>query len=162
MLAFSKTVGYRSLSGSARLVYARALASVGQVEPAITVMGHAISADDHAHEARTERARLLVSLGRRAHARRDVNQVVIEDPTDPAVLALAAELEVIGATERRAIPRETKDRVWQRDRGRCVQCESQELLEFDHIIPLAMGGANTERNLQLLCEPCNRAKAATL
>lgn len=52
--------------------------------------------------------------------------------------------------------------VWQRDSGRCVECDSNEDLEFDHIIPLAMGGANTLRNLQLLCGSCNRRKGATL
>jgi 5-methylcytosine-specific restriction endonuclease McrA len=52
--------------------------------------------------------------------------------------------------------------VWQRDAGRCVECGSQEDLEFDHVIPLAMGGSNTERNLQLLCAACNRRKGATL
>jgi hypothetical protein len=52
--------------------------------------------------------------------------------------------------------------VWQRDGGRCIQCGTQENLEFDHIIPLAMGGANTARNLQLLCADCNRAKGAAL
>lgn len=52
--------------------------------------------------------------------------------------------------------------VWQRDQGRCVTCGSQERLEYDHIIPIAKGGSNTARNLQLLCERCNRAKGASI
>jgi hypothetical protein len=60
----------------------------------------------------------------------------------------------------RYIPPAVKIAVWRRDEGRCVQCKSREKLEYDHIIPIAKGGANTERNIQLLCEPCNRAKAA--
>lgn len=51
--------------------------------------------------------------------------------------------------------------VWQRDGGRCVDCASQQDLEYDHVIPLAMGGSNTDRN-QLLCEVCNRRKGASL
>jgi len=52
--------------------------------------------------------------------------------------------------------------VWQRDGGQCVKCGSRERLEFDHIIPLSAGGSNTERNVQLLCESCNRAKGSTI
>ena len=63
---------------------------------------------------------------------------------------------------REPIPQEVKLMVWQRDGGRCVDCQSQDDLEFDHVIPLAMGGSNTERNLQLLCAVCNRRKGATL
>jgi hypothetical protein len=48
--------------------------------------------------------------------------------------------------------------VWQRDEGRCVECGGKERLEFDHIIPVVEGGSTTERNLQLLCEACNRKK----
>ncbi len=52
--------------------------------------------------------------------------------------------------------------VWRRDQGRCVSCGSMEKLEFDHIIPVARGGSNTVRNIQLLCERCNRRKSSTL
>jgi len=63
---------------------------------------------------------------------------------------------------RAPIADEVKIFVWQRDGGVCVSCGSKERLEFDHIIPLTMGGSNTARNLQLLCEPCNRAKGGNL
>lgn len=66
-----------------------------------------------------------------------------------------------GAT-RRTIPQAVKNQVWTRDNGKCVICGSSERLEFDHIIPLAKGGANTYRNLQLLCEKCNRSKGARI
>lgn len=56
---------------------------------------------------------------------------------------------------RENIPDSVKLFVWQRDQGKCVKCGSKEKLEFDHIIPFAMGGSNTERNLQLLCEAYN-------
>ena len=63
---------------------------------------------------------------------------------------------------REAIPDDVKLLVWQRDGGKCVQCGSQSNLEYDHVIPVAKGGSNTARNIQLLCESCNRAKGANL
>lgn len=77
-----------------------------------------------------------------------------------ALQAMAEQLDTPG--KRQAIPTEVKTQVWQRDKGQCVECGSNQNLEFDHIIPLALGGANTFRNLQLLCEMCNRRKGAAL
>lgn len=59
----------------------------------------------------------------------------------------------------RRIPQDVMDKVWNRDGGECVECGSNENLEFDHIIPFSKGGANTYRNIQLLCEKCNRSKS---
>lgn len=68
------------------------------------------------------------------------------------------ETEVSNKGNRR-IPRDIQDRVWRRDEGKCVVCVSKDKLEFDHIIPFSKGGANTYRNIQLLCEKCNREKS---
>lgn len=60
--------------------------------------------------------------------------------------------------KREDIPEHVKMYVWRRDKGQCVQCGSKQNLEFDHIIPVSKGGSNTERNIQILCEKCNRKK----
>ena len=62
----------------------------------------------------------------------------------------------------RTITQKVKDDVWNRDGGKCVECDSNENLEFDHIIPHSKGGANTYRNIQLLCQDCNRTKSAKI
>lgn len=58
----------------------------------------------------------------------------------------------------RTIPKAVQREVWRRDGGRCVECGTKENLEYDHIIPWSKGGSNTTRNIQLLCEKCNRSK----
>jgi hypothetical protein len=63
---------------------------------------------------------------------------------------------------REPIPKSVRRSVWQRDQGRCVECGSRERLEYDHTIPLIKGGSNTERNLRLLCERCNRQKGGNI
>jgi HNH endonuclease len=77
--------------------------------------------------------------------------------------AVAAMADALDDSRRRVpIPRDIKLAVWQRDEGRCVVCGSNESLEYDHVIPLSIGGSDSIRNLQLLCESCNRRKGATL
>lgn len=60
---------------------------------------------------------------------------------------------------REPIAEDVKIFVWRRDEGKCVNCNSQKNLEFDHIIPFSKGGSNTARNIQILCQDCNRKKA---
>ena len=64
-----------------------------------------------------------------------------------------------GGIDDRYIPREIRQRVWQRFGGRCAECGSEHYLEFDHVIPIAKGGANSEANIQLLCRGCNLKKS---
>lgn len=66
------------------------------------------------------------------------------------------------ATGRKAIPDDVKVFVMQRDAGSCRACGATTELQFDHIIPIAMGGSNEAQNLQILCGPCNRSKSAGL
>jgi len=83
---------------------------------------------------------------------------------EPDFIPLAVQDELEEAEDRsdRYVPSSVKIAVWRRDSGKCVECGSKEKLEYDHIIPISKGGSNTERNIQLLCEKCNRQKAATI
>jgi hypothetical protein len=71
-------------------------------------------------------------------------------------------IEKLESVSREPISESVRLFVWQRDKGQCVKCASRERLEFDHIIPVTAGGSNTERNVQLLCESCNRSKGSTI
>lgn len=65
-----------------------------------------------------------------------------------------------GGEERsRHIPRDVRQRVWTRYGGRCAECSANDYLEYDHIIPVAKGGSNTDANVQLLCRRCNLKKS---
>jgi hypothetical protein len=77
-------------------------------------------------------------------------------------IALMEQTDLAPNPKREAIPDDVRAFVWNRDGGRCVGCGGRERLEFDHLIPFSMGGSNTARNLQLLCETCNRAKGASI
>jgi hypothetical protein len=65
-------------------------------------------------------------------------------------------------SRRASIPSVVRREVWRRDQGRCVKCGSRERLEFDHIIPVSGGGSATARNIELLCEHCNRQKGTEI
>ena len=72
--------------------------------------------------------------------------------------ALAAEAQ----PRRLHIARETRLAVYARDGGRCTECGSGFELQYDHVIPHALGGGDGVDNLQLLCGDCNRRKGPEL
>jgi hypothetical protein len=64
------------------------------------------------------------------------------------------------------IPAEVKREVWRRAGGRCEwrfesgeRCGCRRGLEYDHIEPLALGGASTMDNVRLVCRPHNLLSA---
>jgi hypothetical protein len=65
----------------------------------------------------------------------------------------------------RYIPVEIKRRVWKRDGGQCSfkcngrNCTSTHYLEFDHIVPFALGGQATVENLRVRCRAHNQLAA---
>ena len=73
-----------------------------------------------------------------------------------------------GGATGRAIPAAVKREVWRRDRGRCSyvdrasgrRCGSQHLLQIDHFVPYAQGGAAEPDNLRLLCAAHHRYRHA--
>jgi Holliday junction DNA helicase RuvB len=82
---------------------------------------------------------------------------------EEALRMLAPPNEVAAPTPGRdSIPSEVRREVWRRDGGKCARCGSRENLEYDHIIPVSMGGSSTARNIELLCETCNRSKGGSI
>jgi len=69
--------------------------------------------------------------------------------------------DLLAPPRERAIPAEIARQVWQRDGRRCAYCQTAEgSFHLDHLYPCSKGGPNTLDNLQVLCAPCNLAKAA--
>lgn len=67
-----------------------------------------------------------------------------------------------GRPTRTPVPTELRRAVFERDGGRCVECGGNFDLQYDHILPVAHGGATTLENLQLLCADCNRHKSDSI
>jgi len=63
---------------------------------------------------------------------------------------------------RTPVPGDVRRFVFERDGGNCVECGSNFDLQYDHILPLSLGGATSVENLQLLCSTCNREKSNSL
>lgn len=59
-------------------------------------------------------------------------------------------------TKALAIPREVKDRVWERDGECCVYCGSPLAAPVAHYIARSHGGLGIEENILTLCDACHR------
>jgi 5-methylcytosine-specific restriction endonuclease McrA len=67
----------------------------------------------------------------------------------------------------KTVPPNLRKEVWTRDQNICsyknpetgARCSTRDLLQIDHIHPLALGGKNELSNLRLLCAAHNRARA---
>jgi len=70
--------------------------------------------------------------------------------------------EESGRPTRVGIPTELRRVVFERDGGRCVECGGNFNIQYDHILPVAHGGATTLENLQILCAECNRRKSDSI
>ncbi|MFH2204417.1 MAG: HNH endonuclease signature motif containing protein [Elusimicrobiota bacterium] len=97
---------------------------------------------------------------RKVHARRNGGT----RPRDPRPSGTKPEGSILC---RRYIPRWVRDTVWRRDKGKCrfesaegKVCGERGGLEFDHIVPWAMGGpSNDPRNIRLLCRAHNKLQS---
>jgi len=59
----------------------------------------------------------------------------------------------------RQISRVLRRTIWQRDQGKCSNCDSSYALEIDHLQPKSLGGSDHIENLRLLCRSCNQRAA---
>jgi hypothetical protein len=94
---------------------------------------------------------LLVTRGQAQKRRIDRAQAIVAMGTDGRE-----------ATQRGHIADDVKQYIWMRDGGKCRHCGATAELQYDHVIPVAMGGSSEQENLQILCGPCNRRKNAGL
>ncbi|SOC45719.1 HNH endonuclease [Rhizobium subbaraonis] len=73
--------------------------------------------------------------------------------------------EWIGKTDDSMPPPRVKDRIRERQGHVCaltgVPLGSDAKVEYDHIVPLWLGGTNTERNLQAVTSDAHKRKTAT-
>lgn len=68
------------------------------------------------------------------------------------------EKQLEGSARRKAITREMKSAVFRLDKGECVYCSSQRLLQVDHIQPVCLRGTNEIENLVRCWDRCNSQK----
>ena len=104
--------------------------------------------DDDGHSAEDIKA-LVLQRARREERRLKTARALMQGEASPS-------------PARAPIPTAVAQRVFARDGQQCVECRSPQDLQFDHIIPVALGGATSVENHQVLCGDCNRAKSDAL
>lgn len=63
---------------------------------------------------------------------------------------------------RKSIPKNTRQRVWEKYNGHCAYCGTEIMLkemQVDHFIPLHLGGKDEESNYMPACRMCNHYKS---
>lgn len=75
------------------------------------------------------------------------------------MLSATAKKNIRKAKKARRPSKNLREKVFARDKYRCVVCGSTENLTIDHRIPYSKGGTTEMSNLQTLCESCNQTKA---
>ena len=53
------------------------------------------------------------------------------------------------------ITKKVKDRVWERDGGRCIICGSHYAMPNSHYIRRSQGGLGIEENIVTMCQRCH-------
>jgi hypothetical protein len=79
-----------------------------------------------------------------------------EGPSHPAYLKDRSLLKTRGGNNFTCAARR---KIAKRDAGKCVRCGHGHLLQFDHIVPVFMGGGPNAENGQLLCKLCHGLKS---
>jgi len=59
---------------------------------------------------------------------------------------------------RQRISEDLRNKIYDRDSWKCIECGSNKDLTLDHIIPFSRGGKTEESNLRTLCQSCNSKK----
>ena len=65
---------------------------------------------------------------------------------------------------RKSFSPELKGELFKAQKGKCMYCGRKpgiDLMDIDHKNPMAKGGSDQKRNLQLICRTCNTRKGAT-
>ena len=68
------------------------------------------------------------------------------------------------ARRRKSFSAELKRELFNAQGGKCMYCGRKpgiDLMDIDHKNPMAKGGSDSKRNLQLICRSCNTRKGAT-
>ncbi len=98
------------------------------------------------------------------HSAEDVEALALQRTKRDERKLKSAHALMIGddAPRRAPIPAGIGRAVIARDGLQCIQCGTTEELQFDHVLPVALGGGTSVENLQVLCGECNRAKSDSL
>jgi len=71
----------------------------------------------------------------------------------------------VGTTHRGNLSTRRKLAIWERDSGKCWNCQRKlvpgDKPIYEHVRPLGLGGADTDDNIRLSCSPCADVKTHT-